>query len=207
MINQVTEPASTRQTILETARRLFHERGYEATGISLILKEAKVNSGSLYHFFPSKEALLIGVLEYYVELLMPVVMGPAEQATEDPIERVFALLAFYRKGLEITGCRGGCPIGNLAIEVGDSHPEVRRLIDQNFANWVARVEAWLVAAADRLPAETDRHALAKLVLTVMEGAIMQARAASALAAFDASVSQLRMYFDLLEERACGAPAR
>jgi hypothetical protein len=84
---------------------------------------------------------------------------------------------------------------------------VRRLIDLNFANWIARVEGWLVAAGDRLPANVDRHELAKLVLTVMEGAIMQARAASALAAFDASVSQLRVYFDLLEERACAEPAR
>jgi TetR/AcrR family transcriptional repressor of nem operon len=207
MFNQVQAPANTKATILETARRLFHERGYEATGISLILKEAGVNSGSLYHFFPSKEALLIGVLEYYIQLLMPMVMGPAEEAATDPIERVFALLRFYRKGMEITGCRGGCPIGNLAIEVGDSHPEVRRLIDLNFGNWIARVEGWLVAAGDRLPANVDRHELAKLVLTVMEGAIMQARAASALAAFDASVSQLRVYFDLLEERACAEPAR
>src|SRR3954465_8674095 len=100
MINQVAETASTRQTILETARRLFHERGYEATGISLILKEAGVNSGSLYHFFPTKQALLIRGLEYYTRFLMPVIMNPAEAATTDPIERVFALLANYRRGLE-----------------------------------------------------------------------------------------------------------
>src|SRR5438105_4982698 len=99
------EVSNTKATILETARRLFHQRGYEATGISLILKEARVNSGSLYHFFPSKQALLIGVLEYYVELLVPMVMGPVEGAAADPVERVFTLLGFYRKGLEMTGCR------------------------------------------------------------------------------------------------------
>lgn len=199
------EPNKTKAAILESARALFHEHGYEATPIAAVLKQAGVNSGSLYYFFPSKESLLIGVLEYYVQLLLPAVMSPVEAASSDPIDRVFTLLKFYRQGLEITGCRRGCPIGNLALEVGDSHPEVRRLIDLNFANWITRVESWLVAAGERLPDTTDRRQLAKLVLTVMEGAIMQARAASALEAFDASVAQLRSYFDLLESVArCAA---
>jgi AcrR family transcriptional regulator len=192
----------TRTAILETARRLFHQQGYEATGIAQILKEADVNSGSLYHFYPSKEALLVGVLEDHTQRLMPVVMLPAEQATADPIERVFTMLANYRRGLESSGCKLGCPIGNLALEVGDASREVRRLIDLYFSTWTDNVEKWLAAASDRLPADTDRRALARLVLTVMEGAIMQARAAADIAAFDAPVAQLRMYFDLLEERAC-----
>jgi AcrR family transcriptional regulator len=206
MINQMTsDQPNTRDAILETARRLFHERGYEATGISLILKEAGINSGSLYHFFPSKEALLLGVLESHVLRLVPGVMEPAESASGDPIEGVFGLLGSYRKALEATGCCRGCPVGNLVLEVGDRLPDARRLIDRYFAGWIGYVEKWLVAAGDRLPADVDRRQLAALVLTVMEGAIMQARAASSLAPFDASVSQLRMYFDLLEERACASP--
>src|SRR5438552_17602700 len=94
----------TRTRILEAARRLFYEQGYYATGIATILREADVNSGSLYHFFPSKEALLMGVLERYVELLRPAVMDPAEAAAPDPIERVFTLLANYRAGMERAGC-------------------------------------------------------------------------------------------------------
>jgi AcrR family transcriptional regulator len=198
--------SDTRANILATARRLFHERGYEATGIAQVLKEAGVNSGSLYHFFPSKEALLNGVLERYAQFLVPEVMDPAEAATADPIDRVFAMLANYRRGLEAAGCRAGSPIGNLALEVADTRPEARRLIELNFVKWIAHVEGWLAAAGDRLPADLDRHALASLVLTVMEGAVMQARAASSLKPFDACVSQLRMYFDLLEERASAVPA-
>jgi len=198
----------TRTRILEAARRLFYEQGYAATGVATILREADVNSGSLYHFFPSKEALLTGVLEYYVALLRPMIMDPAERTSDDPIERIFGLLALYRAGLEITGCTMGCPIGNLALEVADSHPEVRRLIDLNFANWIAAVEGWLVDAGERLPRDLDRHQLALFVLTVMEGGVMQARAASSLAPFDASVAQLRAHFELLTKpRAAGAARR
>lgn len=194
----------TRLRILEAARRLFHEQGYHATAIATILREADVNSGSLYHFFPSKEALLTGVLEHYVTLLRPMVMGPAEAAAADPIERVFALLRFYREGLERAGCRVGCPIGNLALEVADDLPEARKLIDLNFGNWAKAVRRWLDDAGDRLPADVDRERLARFVLTVMEGAIMQSRASGSLEPFDASVAELRAYFDRLVADAPGA---
>jgi TetR/AcrR family transcriptional repressor of nem operon len=202
----MAEPATdnlvpTKARILEAARRLFHAQGFEASGVAAILREAGVNAGSLYHYFPSKEALLAGVLEYYVGLLRPVVMDPVEEVEADPIGRVFELLAQYREGMEHARCTMGCPIGNLALEVADRHPEARGLIDLNFRNWAAAVEAWLVDAGDRLPRDCDRRGLARLVLAVMEGGIVQARAASSLEPFDACVAQLRAYFDMLQEQA------
>lgn len=192
---------ATRVKILETARRLFHEQGYHATGISTILREAEVNSGSLYHYFPSKEALLLGVLEHYLEILKPYVMEPAEVMTQDPIERVFAMLANYREGLVQTGGAMGCPIGNLALEVSDDIPEARELIDRNFRNWISHVRMWLEAAGDRLPADVNLEHLAEFVLTVMEGGMMQVRASRSLGTFDRSVAQLRAYIAGLCERA------
>ena len=61
MINQV--PADTRWRIIEAAMHLFWEKGYGSTSIADILARAGVNSGSLYHFFPGKQDLLIAVLE------------------------------------------------------------------------------------------------------------------------------------------------
>src|SRR5215813_6742652 len=102
--------AGTRARIVETAARLFHEQGFAATGISTILREANVLSGSLYHFFASKDALLDAVLDRYLEQLDPDLLARARAATRDPVERVFALLDLYRQGMEITGCTMGCPI-------------------------------------------------------------------------------------------------
>jgi len=193
----------TRGRILEAARRLFHEQGYGATAVSTILREANAHSGSLYHLFPSKEALLAAVLEAYPSLLHPLVTGPVEEALGDPVERVFGLLDFYRRGLEASGCRLGCPIGNLALEVSDSHPEMRPLLERNLAAWSATVEGWLAEAVERFSPGTDLTALARFVLTVMEGAVLQARAAGSLAPFDASVACLRRHFDLLQTPAGG----
>lgn len=194
-------PSDTRSRILDAAARLFHEQGFNATGVSTILREAGVNPGSLYNLFPSKDALLAAVLERYTELLHPIVMDPVEKKTSDPIERVFVLLQQYRSWYAPLEFRLGCPIGNLALEVADSHPEIRPLIQRNFDGWSAYVRKWLDEAGDRLPGDLDRDQLAATVLTVMEGGLMQARSSRSAAAYDASVGQLRAYFDLLLARA------
>lgn len=196
--------SETRQRILEAAMRLFYEQGYGATGIATILREADVHPGSLYHAFPNKEALLLGVLKEYQRMLRPVVMDPIERDEPDPIERIFALMRWYRGGMEMTGCRQGCPIGNLALEVSDTNPEARVEIDRNFEGWADSILAWLEQAGDRLPIGCDRRALSRFVLTVMEGGLMQARARDSIEPFDQSVAQLRAYFDTLLERAARA---
>jgi TetR/AcrR family transcriptional repressor of nem operon len=195
------EGTSNRDRLLRTAFQLFHEQGYHATGVATILREAGLNPGSMYHFFSSKDELLLEVLEFALNYLEPMVMGPVEVSEPDPIERVFALLRQYRKQLLDNGYRMGCPIGNLALEVSDGNPEARALIHSNFENWSDRVEGWLVDAGDRLPRTLDRARLARFVLTVMEGGLMQARAAGSMTPFDDSVVVLRDHFNHLEKQA------
>jgi TetR/AcrR family transcriptional repressor of nem operon len=187
----------TKERILRTAFQLFHEQGFHATGVATIVREAGINPGSLYHFFESKDQLLLGVLEFAIGYLGPAVMEPVESQSLDPIERIFAVLQRYRDGMVRHGCRMGCPIGNLALEVSDGYPEARRLIHRNFENWAKRVEGWLAEAGDALPPKLDRTRLAHFILTVMEGGLMQARAANDLKPFDESVAVLREHLNLL----------
>ena len=192
----IPEP-ETKERILRTAFQLFHEQGFHATGVATIVREAGINPGSLYHFFESKDQLLLNVLEFAIGYLGPAVMEPVESQTPDPIARIFALLDQYRNGMVRHGCRMGCPIGNLALEVSDSNPDARRLIHRNFENWASRVEDWLAEAGDRLPLDVNRARLAHFILTVMEGGLMQARAANDLKPFDESVAVLRDHLNLL----------
>src|SRR5262245_59438440 len=87
---------TTRERIVESARELFFRQGYTATGVAQILKAADANSGSLYYFFPSKEDLLVAVLEKYRSMLEPHVLKPAFERASDPIKRLFAVLEGYR---------------------------------------------------------------------------------------------------------------
>jgi len=55
------QPA-TRDRLVLTAMKLFWEKGYGSTSVADVLREAGANSGSLYHFFPGKQELLVAVL-------------------------------------------------------------------------------------------------------------------------------------------------
>jgi TetR/AcrR family transcriptional regulator, transcriptional repressor for nem operon len=201
-MEQLSSPAGrptrpTRGKLVEAARRLFWERGYEATSLQGVVDRARVKSGSLYYFFRTKEDLLLAVLDHYVDLLWPAVIEPAFGRTADPIERIFSILNGYREGLVYTGFTHGCPIGNLALEVSDEYPRAREKIARNFDGWREWIRKCLDEAADRLPAGTDGERMAMFVLSLMEGAVMQARAHHSLEPFDASVAELRQYFNRL----------
>src|SRR3954470_19949217 len=159
----------TRERIVRTAMELFQAKGYGSTSIADILGRTQVNSGSLYHFFPAKQDLLIAVLDAYREGIGPMLLEPAWQGVDDPVERVFALLASYRASLVATDCAYGCPIGSLALELHEADPAVRARLAANFEAWVAAVRGCYEAAQGRFPADTDFQAVAELTLSVMEG--------------------------------------
>ena len=193
-------PADTRRHILFTAMELFWLKGYNSTSIADILSRTQIHSGSLYHFFPSKQDLLVGVLELYRDGIWDMLLAPAWAGIDDPIEKIFALLNAYRGHLLETDCTYGCPIGSLALELHEPDPKVRELLVANFQNWTAAIEQCLADAGVRLPAGTDRRALAEFILTTMEGAIMQARTHRDLGYFDRNVACLRDHITMLEAR-------
>jgi TetR/AcrR family transcriptional repressor of nem operon len=189
---------NTRARLLDAARYLFWEKGYAATGMAEILERAEANSGSFYHFFASKEALLLAVLEAYLEGLDPVVVQPAFLRHRDPIKRIFAILEGYRERLLSTECRYGCPLGRLALEIEAENLPAHQLIALNFTAWTTAVRGCLEAARPRLPRSTDLDALATLVLSTMEGGVLQSRSHRRIEPFDQSVAQLRNYFACLQ---------
>jgi AcrR family transcriptional regulator len=191
----------TRDRLVFAAMKLFGEKGYLSTSVQDILREANANAGSLYHAFPTKQDVLVAVLDLYRQGIEPMLLQPAWAGVDDPIERIFALLAAYRGMLEATDCLYGCPIGSIALELHEPDPPVRELLSINFVQWVGHVERCLVEAGERLPADLDRHMVATLVLNVMEGGVMQSRTHRTLEAFDASVAGLRDYLTRLEQAA------
>jgi len=187
----------TRQRIIYAAMELFWLKGYSSTSIADILSRSQVNSGSLYYFFPGKQDVLIAVLEAYRDGIGAMLLEPAWGGVDDPIEKVFALLAQYRRSIVDTECEYGCPIGSLALELHEPDPAVRELLAANFTAWVAAVEGCFREASDRFGPGTDLRALAELTLNVMEGGVMQARTYRDVSYFDRAVAQLRKMVDAL----------
>jgi len=191
----------TRRRLVDAARELFWRKGFHACSVAEILDSAGVNSGSLYHFFPTKQDLLLAVLEWYAANLESQILEPARQRTADPVEQVFAILEGYREALLATDLTFGCPIGNLALEFKEPDPPVRELLARNFTQWCEGIEECLRAASHLFPEDMDLGELSSFVLTTMEGGVMQARTHRSLEPYDSSVAHLRRYMDGLRRDA------
>ncbi len=191
----------TRGRIVEAAMELFWLKGYNSTSIADILSRSQVNSGSLYHFFPGKQDVLVAVLEAYRDGIGAMLIEPSWAGVDDPIDKLFALLETYRRAIVETDCEYGCPIGSIALELHEPDPAVRKLLAANFDAWVGAVEQCLRDAAHRFPPATDLRAIAELALNVLEGGVMQARTYRDVAYFDRAVAQLRICLDaMMNER-------
>ena len=187
----------TRGRIVAAAMALFRRKGYGSTSIADICEASGVNAGSLYHFFPAKQDLLLAVLDAYRDGIGPMLLEPAWKGESDPIERVFRLLGAYREALVASECRYGCPIGSLALELHDADPAVRKALAENFQAWTDAVKGCFAAAPEGFLPDVDLTGLAELTLSVMEGGVMQARTHGDIARFDRGVAQLRRYISSL----------
>lgn len=93
------EHAAKRQEILIVARRLVQTRGYEKMAIQDVLDELRISKGAFYHYFESKQALLMAIIEHMLEevfqLFLPIVRDPHLPALEK-LQGYFSLIVRWR---------------------------------------------------------------------------------------------------------------
>jgi AcrR family transcriptional regulator len=189
--------SDTRDRLINSARFLFWERGFAGMSMADLLAHAEVNSGSFYHFFDSKEALLLEVLRGYLRSLRPVIVEPAFTSKAEPVERIFTILEGYRDRILQTDCRYGCPLGRLALEIDPENRPAHALLAENFAGWIGAIQECVDQLQRYLPEGTNSKAVATFVLAVMEGGVMLSRSYGSVEPFDLAVAQLRNYFTVL----------
>jgi AcrR family transcriptional regulator len=81
------EPDSRRAEICRAAARIFRERGFDATAMSDIARTLRMTKAGLYHYFPSKEAMLFEIMQFGLDRMCDEVITPAE-AVRDPEARL-----------------------------------------------------------------------------------------------------------------------
>lgn len=83
--------------ILDATVRVLLDEGYDRASTNRIAREAGVSVGSLYQYFPNKEALVLAVARRHSEHMMAVLSHTAAELTDAPVER--AVASFVRSML------------------------------------------------------------------------------------------------------------
>ena len=84
----------TRQSILDAARGVFAERGFDKASIRAIATEAKVDPALVHHYFGTKEKLFLAAMNSPInpaELLPKALAGPRDQAGERLVRLVLSV--------------------------------------------------------------------------------------------------------------------
>ncbi|MEV7010941.1 TetR/AcrR family transcriptional regulator [Streptosporangium sp. NPDC051022] len=157
-------PTRARERLMDTAEELFYAQGVRAVGVEQILTASKVGRASFYRHFPSKDDLVVAVLERrdlrWREWLAERVAahGGEPLAVFDALAERFARADFR-----------GCAFINTMIEAADPGSPAHRVAAGHKARVTGYVESLLSAAGHRDPA-----ALAPRFVMLMDGAIVTA---------------------------------
>jgi TetR/AcrR family transcriptional regulator, cholesterol catabolism regulator len=85
-----------RAEICRAAARIFRDRGYDATAVSDIARALRMTKAGLYHYFPSKEAMLFEIMTFGMERMEDEVMRPARNV-RDPEARLRQMMTQHAR--------------------------------------------------------------------------------------------------------------
>jgi AcrR family transcriptional regulator len=154
-----------RTEILNAAQACFARSGFHQTSMQAICSEARMSAGSLYRYFPSKEAIIAGIAER--DRANAAASFAAAQSAPD----FFAGLAGLAHHHLIE--RSKEEVGLCAEIMAESrrNPDVARIYQSIEADVKGRLTAMLRAAAERgeISRDTDFDGVASVLMTLADG--------------------------------------
>jgi len=169
----------TREHLLVTGERLCLARGFTGMGLSELLRTAEVPKGSFYHYFRSKEAFGVAMLERYYQRYSQHFSEQLDAPQGGHAER---LLSWYQKALaefracgHLTHCLGL----KLSAEVCDLSEDMRTALDRGAAR-VMKILTHSLEKARQEKAfnfEGEMQVLAQILYVLWLGAGLQAKLA------------------------------
>ena len=181
-------PTDTREHILETAEALILGKGFSAVGLGPILTAAGVPKGSFYHWFPSKEAFGVALLERYFTTYLDKLDVQFASDAGTGRAHVLAYFAEWMDRHRGGGCAQQCLAVKLAAEVADLSEPMRHELEVGTRRITARIATALEGAQrdGSLSGGPDPAHLAVTLYTLWIGASVLAKAQHSAQPFEAA---------------------
>jgi len=193
MDRRIDRGQATRQRLLESATRLFTERGYEATSIEMVLADTGVSRGALYHHFDGKGSLFTAVLEATEARVAAVVAAAAASAAEP--------LGALRAGCEAWLRLAASDATIRRIVLIDAPTVVGwsawRSIDDRYALGLLKAGLSAAAAAGRVAPETVDVYAHLLLAALVEASLLIARSDDPAATFASTQTTINVILGAL----------
>lgn len=174
---------NTRDRIIETGAEIIHRKGFNHTGIQEILNAASVPKGSFYNYFKSKQDFGLQIIDYFLSHFRRIAEDTLEDSRVSPLNRIYRFLTAFMEYFESQNYTGGCPIGNLAQEMGDLNPAFRQKLCEAIDMMIDAYCRVLTAAQNdgKIMKSLDIRETAGFIVAGWHGAIIQMKLTRSLA--------------------------
>jgi TetR/AcrR family transcriptional repressor of nem operon len=161
--------------ILDCGVQLLMEKGYHSSGLNEILGAVKIPKGSFYHYFDSKEQFAVEVIQHYIEPFIARLTAELNDPQRDGLQALTSYYASLIKDLEGANLRGGCLLGNLIGEVGDTSEACRKALLEAVLRYSRLQQEALLRGQRQGSVRTDRTAqsMADLLSNSWQGALLR----------------------------------
>lgn len=169
--------SDTRELLLRAGLEILTEKGFSATGLDEILRHVGIPKGSFYHYFASKEAFGLAIIERYGDFFAKKLDRHLCNPALTPLDRLHAFVYDAKAGMARHDYRRGCLIGNLGQEMGGLSESFRVQLKNTFEDWQARFSGCLIEAqkAGQIASDADANQLAACFWIGWEGAVLRAK--------------------------------
>jgi AcrR family transcriptional regulator len=177
-----------------SAVQLIRTQGVSATGLREVVEVADAPRGSLQHYFPDGKDQLVGEAIAWAGDFAGgrISRFLAGMRTPTPAKLFAAMADQWRTEFRTSGYGAGCPIVAATADVAASNERLRVAIADALARWQAPV----VDALRGMGVPSRRApALASLMISALEGAIVQARVQQSVVPLDIVVRELAPLLD------------
>lgn len=186
------DKSSKRAKLLDQGVYLLMNQGYHATGINEIVNAVHVPKGSFYSYFDSKENFAAQAISHYIE---PFIERLTRHLQHSQVDSLTALKNYYAElivEVENYGYKGGCLLGNLMGEIGDTSELCNQALKSAVERYKLLQYKALVQAQKEGTVRTDRSAevMANLLVNNWQGALLRMK-------IEQSVQPLQEFCDTL----------
>ena len=121
----LSKAEKTKQLIIERSAPLFNTKGYAGTSMNDIMSATGLTKGGVYGHFESKDEIAALAFEYsYNKVWTELAAAIRQQQTS--LEKLYAVLNFYRTYNTRPQIEGGCPVQNTAVDADDAYPFLKK---------------------------------------------------------------------------------
>ena len=168
--------------ILKAGAQVVVQKGFNDAGLQEILDAAEIPKGSFYYYFRSKEDFGLQLIDYFAGFLTLRWKDFYRDEGLPHIERIRRLFAWQAESFSKNDFKGGCPIGNLALEMADRNSKFRLKLDQVFSEMKSNLASQIRKALElgEINQSIDVNETAEFVLSSWEGTLMQMKVSRSL---------------------------